>query len=127
MYKNATFLILFGTLLVAGGVVLYERQKPDSVAVPPVSTNDQQGQNNQLNGGMDIASVKEVIDPKISPTTGWKIFEHPDVPITFEYPGEMKVTKITSIHEEGRRQGPYVLLDGVDYSMSITFALPTSE
>ena len=88
MYKNATFLILFGTLLVAGGVVLYERQKPDSVAVPPVSTNDQQGQNNQLNGGMDIASVKEVIDPKISPTTGWKIFEHPDVPITFEYPGE---------------------------------------
>ncbi|OGZ44730.1 MAG: hypothetical protein A2756_04715 [Candidatus Ryanbacteria bacterium RIFCSPHIGHO2_01_FULL_48_27] len=68
MHKNATFLILFGTLLVAGGVVLYERQKLDNLVIPRVSQNDQQGQDNQPKDDFPT-------ELKTDPKTGEKVFE----------------------------------------------------
>jgi hypothetical protein len=68
MHKNATFLILFGTLLVAGGVVLYERQKLDNLVIPRVSQNDQQGQDNRPKDDFPT-------ELKTDPKTGEKVFE----------------------------------------------------
>ena len=127
MQKNVKLLILIGLILIVGGGTLYERQKLDSVAVPPVSTNDQQGEDDQKNGKIDMTSIKEVIDPKISPTTGWKIFEHPDVPITFEYPADMKATSVSFIRKEYRLPGPSIVLNGSERQLSIEFALPTED
>ncbi len=68
MHKNTTFLILLGTLLVAGGVVLYERQKLDNLVIPRVSQNDQQGQDNQPKDDFPT-------ELKTDPKTGEKVFE----------------------------------------------------
>ena len=98
----------------------------ERVALPRV-THDQQGQDNQPNGGMDTASLKEVINPKINPVTGWKIFEHPDVPITFEYPADMKAVRVSLVKEEHRTPGPFIILKGPDYGMSIDFSILDPE
>ena len=127
MHKNATFLILFGTLLVAGGFVLREREMMRERVVLPRVTPDQQGEDNQPNGGMDTASLKEVINPKINPVTGWKIFKHPDVPITFEYPGEMKAVSVSFIKKEYRTPGPSIVLNSSEHQLAIEFALPTED
>jgi len=81
MHKNTTFLILLGTLLVAGGVVLREREEMREWQVRQQLLNRQ-----HVQPADNTAST-----PEINPATGCKIFKHPDVPITFEYPGEMKV------------------------------------
>ncbi|OGZ44654.1 MAG: hypothetical protein A2756_05585 [Candidatus Ryanbacteria bacterium RIFCSPHIGHO2_01_FULL_48_27] len=81
MHKNTTFLILFGTLLVAGGVVLYERQKLDSVTVPPVSTNNQQGEDDK-----PIATVLDGADEN-----GWKTLRSELFGFEMKFPGEWEV------------------------------------
>ncbi len=76
MHKNATFLILLGTFLVAGGFVLRERAEMREWQVRQQLANKQHV----------LPADNTPSTPKINPATGWKIFKHPDVPITFEYP-----------------------------------------
>jgi hypothetical protein len=81
MHKNTTFLILLGTLLVAGGVVLREREE----------MREWQARQQVLNRQHVQPADNTASTPEINPATGWKIFKHPDVPITFEYPGEFRL------------------------------------
>ena len=78
MHKNATFLILFGTLLVAGGFVLYERQKLDSVTVPPVSVDNQPGEDDK-----PIAIILDGVDEN-----GWKTLRSELFGFEMKFPGE---------------------------------------
>ncbi|OGZ44731.1 MAG: hypothetical protein A2756_04720 [Candidatus Ryanbacteria bacterium RIFCSPHIGHO2_01_FULL_48_27] len=96
MHKNATFLILLGTLLVAGGVVLYERH--NTIIWQTVS---EQVSGTQENNGTQKSPIpkesttgpfplaERIVDPK----TGWILFQQSEyVPISFLYPPEFKQT-----------------------------------
>ena len=81
MKLKVLFLIIIIVLAVAAvGTYWVWEKKGEEVPMPIVQE--------PRNGTPNTNTDEEVIEPRINPETGWKIFEHPDVPITFEYPGE---------------------------------------
>jgi hypothetical protein len=121
MKRKVLFVTIVIILAVAGTYWVWEKNEmatpipaPQAVGLPTVPNGP------DVNTDTEV----EVIEPRINPDTGWKIFEHPDVPITFEYPGEMKVTSITFINKEGWRPGPSITIKDQDRQIDVEFAIP---
>ena len=109
MHKNATFLILLGTLLVAGGVVLGEWEK----------AREWQGRQQLLNRQHVSPAGNMPSTPEINPATGWKIFRDKNVPITFEYPQELSYTEKNKNPEQNFLG---IGFDSKIYSLSMVFS-----
>ena len=120
MNLKVLFLTIVAILAVAGAGSFWVWQNKEAVVPQPIVQEPQ-------DGTPDVNTDVEVMEPKINPETGWKIFEHPQVPITFEYPGEMRVVKVVIVNDKGRLPGPFVVLRSVDYALVVDFALPTSD
>ncbi len=90
MHKSTTFLILFGTLLVAGGFVLYEREEMREWQVRQQFIDQQ-----HILPTDNTPSV-----PEINPATGWKIFRDKEGAIIFEYPKSFEL--VSKLTEQGR-------------------------
>ncbi|OGZ44733.1 MAG: hypothetical protein A2756_04730 [Candidatus Ryanbacteria bacterium RIFCSPHIGHO2_01_FULL_48_27] len=99
MHKNATFLILFGTLLVTGGVVvLYGNQQDGTTwqkTLERVSGTWKKDDNRQklLEPTEPSAGPFPFAERVVDPITGWILFSQPKyVPISFLYPPEFEQT-----------------------------------
>src|SRR3989344_2461752 len=101
MNLKVLFLTIVAILAVAGAGSFWVWQNKEAVVPQPIVQEPQ-------DGTPDVNTDVEVMEPKINPETGWKIFEHPQVPITFEYPGEMRVVKVVIVNDKGRLPGPFV-------------------